>query len=266
MNDPQASSALVLKPPKGFEAIYQGEPRTTPIALVAADAKGEFVATDDQAGEPGISATLQRYVAVPLGSSLLILIPQAIYIPVGDPAVTPSYTYELRWRLRTLTDWARGAQNANPSHPWQLLPRFGHQQPPGSTPAEVERIIMPAYSSESLTPSMAGTNNRSLVAQSIFGTASQGMYTAGGPTATDGDVAFGPVCFPPLLRAAIGNELGLCITRSGGGNWNFNDGTASGDGALSNLYGENVAGGAAGHPYFPGIGTYLISMARPTTP
>jgi len=201
-------------------------------------------------------------VPVPLGSSALIIIPRPL---LGDTTNlrAPTYLYDLRWRLRTVTDYNQLAQKGVTGHPYVLIPREGAP----STPAPTPREVLPAYTSETLTPSVAGLNlNRPLYADGESVTISQGLYDPANfagltPSTEPGDAALGITCFPPYLKAVLGNELSI-VAHQTSGNWNFTDPAA--DGAFSNLYGMNVAG--TQHPAYPGVGIILIPMWRNTTP
>lgn len=266
MIDPQSSIAIILKPPRGFEQVYQGIAHTTPIPLVAANQRGDFVFLDDFAGKPGLASNLARFVPVPFASTIYILLPRPFFVDSEGEIIVPTYAYELRWRFRTLSDWTLGAGKGNATHPWMMIPQTGRPAAPASTPEEAERTIFPSFVSEVVTPTMLGSTNRPLVAMATFGTSSQGYYAPAGATAGDGNLALGPICFPPILRPSLGNELSICIVREGGGNWDFSDVTADGDAALSLLYGTDIAGENPNHEFFPGIGAILATVSRSTTP
>jgi hypothetical protein len=258
---PQGSIATILKPPQNFETVYQGKSRTIPIPFVPVNPRGEFSALDDLAGVAEVASNLVRYQPVPIGSSLLVLIPRALYNS-ADTLVSVDYRYDLRWRLRTVDDYAVAAANANPTHPWSLVTTPGAP----SAPAPTARRVIPAYVSEQVTPTVVGDDRRPLITSGVAATVSQGVYAladfAGitGPP-DGGDAALGQTYYPPLLKASVGNEIGICATMATG-NWDF--GSAAGDAPFSNIYGTNVAGPS--HPFYPGVGIMLIVLARSTTP
>ena len=255
MQDPQGSTAIILKPPDNFEAIYQGVSRTVPIPFVAADANGEFLALDDLAGKPGVSGDLARFVAVPLGSSALIVIPRALYSD-GETLHTIAYRYDLRWRLRTLSDYDDGLSGSGShEHPWSMLTTLGAP----SLPPPIARRVMPAYTTEQVTPATTGNLLRPLVALNTPGTVTQGVYAPADFASADD--ALGIEYFPPYLRPIVGNELSICASFADG-TWDF--GSAAGDAPFSNIYGRTVAGPS--HKSYPGVGIVLIVLARSTTP
>lgn len=251
---------MVLKPPQGFEELYQGVIGTTPIPFVSANLAGDFLATDDVAGKPGFDPNLARFAPVPLGASLLILIPQAIFV-TGATTRIGEYTYALRWRLRALAGYTTPAENANNQHPYHL----DNQQGAPSTPSPTARVIEPSYTSELVTPAAVGTNNRVLIATGEYGTSSQGIYNpASFAGSSDGDdLALGPNFYPPLLRPSLGDELSIVASKASG-NWDFGSVAADGDAGFSNVFGTNVAGAA--HPAYAGLGIFLLAMSRSTTP
>ncbi len=254
--DPQASIAYVLKPPTNFEEVYQGVPHTTPIPFVQADPLSrEFRALDAFAGKPGVASTLARFVPVPFASSLYILIPVPL---VGT--VETQYEYELRWRIRTLTDWDRSVESARFSHPWQLVPQNGAPAPTGSGGATEQLLVMPSFCSEVLDPSRLGSDDRVLVSRDQYGVSSQGIYTPASTSSGNMNAALGPVCYPPFLRESLGNELSICARLGDEADWDF----TGADAAFSNLYGTNLGGTT--HPAYPGVGIYLVSMSRSTAP
>jgi hypothetical protein len=257
--DPQASIARILKPARDFEALYQGQPRSIPIPLVAVDAQSrEFVALDQWAAKEGVASFLARFVSVPLGASVMLILP----IPsTQSGTVGPSYSYQLGWRLRTSADWARDMKVQQPLHPFQLPAQQGAPGPTGPSDATEQLTVMPAYVSEVVVPARVGSDNRVIVGTGgTRGQMSQGIYTPATTTEQPLDAAYGPSCFPPILRPSVGNELSVGIFVADESNWDF----AGVDAALSNLYGTNVGGTA--HPFYPGVGAFLVTMSRSTTP
>ena len=248
------SITLVLKPPQNFEQVYQGKPRTTPIPFVIADSSNQFLAKDALAGMTDVDANLLRFVPVPIGSSALIVIPKAFY---GDNP-DKGYLYDFRWRLRT------NADNAQLATTGQLFPYSMVATPgaPGTTAPTARRVI-PCYTSEQVTPTATGNENRPLITGATSAVLSQGVYdpaTLGG----DADEAFGSTYFPPYLRPIIGNELSIEASFATG-NWDFsNADPTDGDAGFSNVYGTNAAGPM--HPFYPGVGILLVILDRNTTP
>lgn len=263
-NDPEGSIGFILKPPSNFETVYQGQSRTIPIPFVAQSLNNQFLALDDLAGKEGVASNLLRFVPVSLGSSVMILIPRALYQDSDNALRAPAYVYDFRWRLRSVADYAEAVQNGNPTHPYQLISTEGAP----SIPSPTARRVIPAYTSDQVTPTVVGSTRRPLITASTFSTVSQGIYNpadfagAGDPTA--GDDALGITYFPPYIRLVRGNELGIVATFPTG-TWDFGNTGASGDAAFSNVYGTNVAG-ATQHPAYPGVGIIVIQMITPTAP
>lgn len=254
------SIAIILKPPANFETVYQGKPRTTPIPFVEVNDEGEFSALDPLAGKAGVSSTLLRYVPLPIGSSLLVLIPVPRY-ENGGAVVSPAYLYDFGFRLRTVTDYNDLEKLGKPELPFSMVPTNGAPSAPAPTP----RRVLPAYTTEQVTPALTGSARRPLIDASTDATVSQGVYdpanfaAAGSPT--DGDLALGVTFFPPYLRPIVGNEFSINASFATG-NWDFSSPT--GDAAFSNLYGTNVAGPR--HQVYPGVGIVLVVLTRNTTP
>lgn len=99
MADAQFGAARVVKPFPGFESRYQGLPGTTPIALPGV--------LDSLAGKPGYDPNLMAGVPVPMGSKLMLWFPSVIGGGSAGPgqSITWPYRYEIRWRLRNLSDF-----------------------------------------------------------------------------------------------------------------------------------------------------------------
>ena len=248
--------AVLLRPPGTFESLYQGLARSTPLPFVMADQMQRFLPKDARAGQAGsdISEFLARYVPVSIGATLMLLIPRALYF-TDAPAET-LYTYELRWRLRTVSDHNFAQSNNNPTVPYSLIPQRGAPDDAG-TPL----VSLPAYTSEVIVPAVIGSGVLPVVSGTLDdpqpGVADQGTYipdTVGGFS-----TAVAPnVYFSPLLRRILGNELSVVAYRTAGATtWDFQ----ADDAGLSNLYGTNQVTGGDPHAVFPGVGMYLVFLA-----
>lgn len=257
-NDPQSVIALSLRPPDGFEGLYQGLARSTPLPFVASAGfpQDQYLPKDPRAGQPEMSARLLRYVTTPIGATMQIVIPRALYVTGGETPAEGAYTYELRWRLRTVTDHnVAQDQRSDPTVPYTLIPRRG-----APDASDNPLTVLPAYTSEAVVPSVSGLNNQLPVIDSATeprGVANQGTYI---PATVGGfGTAFGPsVYFSPLLRRVLGNELSIVAYRAAGNTtWDF----TGDDGGMSNLYGQNLVTGGTRHAIFPGIGLYLVFLA-----
>ena len=240
--EPQTSIAHILRPPSNFEAVYEGQLIATPLPFVAPDAAGRYVPLDARAGNPGVQPALARYVPVPLGASLYILIPRAFY-PVDEEVEEGIYTYELRWRLRTLQDWQKAAAQNNPTVPYHLITQEGAPDPSLATP---ELITLPSFTSEATVPTSPGAGQQVLVSPAAFGVATQGLFD---PSVVGATTAFAPNnYFPPLIRRALGDELSIVAYRTGGDpTWEFE----GDDAGIKLVYGND----------FPGVGIVLLSLA-----
>src|SRR5262245_47611386 len=88
LSDAQMGMFQTLRPMPNFEAVYQGQSGTIPIAFPGVLAP--------EAGKEGFSETLLSGLPVPLGSRILLQIPVTIdqYLPVLN------YEYQIIWRTR----------------------------------------------------------------------------------------------------------------------------------------------------------------------
>jgi hypothetical protein len=253
-NDPQSVMAVTLKPPDGFEALYQGVSRSNPLPFVMADARDRFLPLDARAATDAISEFLARYVPVPIGATLLLLIPRALFL-VETPQ-EELYTYELRWRLRTVDDHNTAQSQNNPTVPYSLQARLGAPEDDGTA-----RILLPAYTSEVIVPAAVGNGQLPIVsggaADPQVGYATQGLYvpaTVGGETIAHAPNAY----FAPILRRVVGNELSVVAYRTDGATeWDFQ----ADDAGISNVYGTNQVTGGTPHPVFPNVGMLLVFLA-----
>lgn len=246
MNDPQATFGFILKPPAGFEALYQDQDNFIPIPLVP-NVNGVNKALDPLVGSEHIEPTLLAYAPVPLGATIMLLIPRC-QVFNGEVTVEEPYVYELNWRLRAMSDWQKSAAEGRPEMPYHTDPsQFG---PINMTP-------MPAYTSEAITPTVVGVGLRPLLAlPSTLASAAQGLLDiASNPFAQDPNFFF-----PPILRPCVGDQLSVFIHAVDRGTWDFD----TTDSPLSNIYG--VGRGTTAHPILPALGAYLFILNRNTTP
>lgn len=112
LSDAQMGMFSVIRPPDGFEALYQGVEGTTPIAFPGT--------LDLDAGKPGYATGLLAGIPVPLGGRLLLQIPQTVRAIEGGGVATADYEYQLIWRTRNqasaAADISSGRRNASPYH------------------------------------------------------------------------------------------------------------------------------------------------------
>jgi hypothetical protein len=131
--DSQFEVIRVLQPFRNFEAVYQGQPGTRPIAF-----PGDL---DQRAGKPGYSTNLGAGASMPAkGTRLKIWFPQVLN-NAGE-AIVPSYEYafELKWRLRNYEEYLTTAQDQNPS---RAVPYSIKGRPIGYQTGGNERIFLP---------------------------------------------------------------------------------------------------------------------------
>lgn len=132
MADAQFTNAFIMLPYKNFEDTYQGIPATTPLYLTeGGDAR------DSLAGQPGYDPELQKGLAVPLGSRVLLWLPELVYIATASPLVINGYQYSFTWRLRNVFDYRQDRRHYH-------FPK----QVPGVADATVspaaDRVVIPA--------------------------------------------------------------------------------------------------------------------------
>lgn len=269
----QYSNVKVLKPPDDFETIYQGRsPASFPIAVPGTP--------DFRAGNRGYDPNLIGGIPIPIGTRLLLWLPQFI----SNEGVTEiPYLFRILWRLRTVEDQEEAATRSRSSSDPSSIPvgLQGHFAGPSAgvqtdggvsgTPGQ-ERIIIPAcvtsiaYEQTEPTPvtAIAQTNLHSeqifvggqsfdptgppiVNAGGTFGVVSQGVYPD-----TNADL-IGPT-FLPFETDAFGDEYMLLIHRDASvvTEWDFSAGGQ--DFQLSQLLG--TAGGS--REIIPGLGIYAL--------
>lgn len=234
----QMSIATVLKPPTGFEQNYQGRsPLSFPIALPGT--------RDPSAGERGYDPNLLAFVPVPLGSRLLLWLPQFI---INEGVAPIPYRWRVLWRMRQTADQTQRATRgdgklmAHLAGPSAGIPADGGVS---GLPAQ-ERIALPASINsvgyEQTEPvslftiadlnlhheqvvvggqSFDPTGPPILDAGGTLGVASQGIY----PIAPGGVVnpdLIGPT-FLPFQTDVFGDEFMLLVHREEGAApmWDF---------------------------------------------
>lgn len=274
----QMSNAVVLKPPVGFENVYQGRSVAQfPIAIPGT--------LDFRAGAQGYDPNLIGGIPIPLGSRLLLWLPQFI---VNEGVEEIPYRFRILWRLRVVADAADAAErsrsSSDPRVPRGLQghlagPSVGAQTDGGvsGTPGQ-NRIIVPAcvnsvgyeqtepasetgiatlnlYHEEVLVggQSFDPTGPPILNAGGTFGVVSQGIYPD-----TNADL-IGP-SFLPFQTDAFGDEYMLLVHRAAGGepNWDFAAGGQ--DFQISQLFG--TAGGS--REVIPALGVYALQGSGAT--
>lgn len=276
----QYSNVKVLKPAADFENVYQGQsPAQFPIAVPGT--------RDFRAGNPGYDANLLGGIPIPIGSRLLLWLPQFI---TNEGVTEIPYFFRILWRLRTPDDQqqaqARSRSSTDPSQiPVGLQGHFAG--PSAGVPtvaggingtAGLERIIIPAcvqsvgYEQAEpvaiTAPAQLNLHHEMILnggqsfdptgppivnAGGTFGIVSQGVYPD-----SNADL-IGPT-FLPYECDAMGDEYMLLIHRDAVAvpAWDFAVGGQ--DFQLSQLLG--TAGGT--RQIVPGLGIYALQGSGAT--
>ncbi len=252
-NDPQMSLVQPLRPIHNFEAVYQGQAGTVPIAFPGT--------LDPDAGKNGYAATLLAGVPVPLGSQLFVQIPMVI----DTYASVPNYGYQFLWRIRNQQAFVSAITSGRQVGGFHLP----SQQPgrkessassdnlffiPGASDVEVFEQAEPGgFSAATLNvrqrlyvPKLADSWVQPLTADGDAAVWQQGAYQF-----SSNVNCAGPTWFPLWLRAG-GDELTILVYKTNSGvAWDF----AGADKGFSNTYGNNDNG----LPLNPNIGILLSS-------
>jgi hypothetical protein len=251
--DPQFTLVKTLRPFEGFEAVYQGQPASTPVAFPGG--------LSPDAGKPGFDPNLMAGISVPLGARIVLWIPLAV-----SAGSVELYTYTVYFRLRNVTDFRN-----------RQLPYHIGKQFPGVPDTTIgtggARFVIPAASQvilyEQAEPAGAfdagvmNLRNQQLVPRGGgiiepllpgggTGVMQQGVYD---PVADPG-LANDPI-FNPFWFDAEGDELIILAQRTdqAAGVWDF----SSTDLAFSNIYGT----GNGTHAIFADLGIYMLSGVNP---
>lgn len=251
-NDAQMGMFKVIRPPVGFEALYQGQAGDIPIAFPGT--------LDPDAGRTGYATGLLEGISTPLGSRILLQIPQTVRPIEGGGVATADYEYQLIWRTRNQAsarnDIASGRRNAAPYH---LPDGNGQSQSvfiPGASDVEIFEQGEPALGvaatlnvkQQRYVPQLTVPWVQPLLPSGIQAVWQQGVYeaaidaTTGGPT------------WSPLWLDAAGDELLILAYKiDTAGPWDF--GVTGADRAFGNTYGTD--NGSV--PNNPNIGILLSS-------
>lgn len=97
--DAQFGISKILRPFAGFEELYQGEVGSKPIAIPGT--------LDRSAGRQGFDNNLLAGIPVPMGSKIIVWLPNITRpIPIFPGARSAErYLYSFNWRLRNLNDF-----------------------------------------------------------------------------------------------------------------------------------------------------------------
>lgn len=274
--DAQLTLAKILKPFTNFEATYQGQDSSVPIAFFAPDDKGNRDPRDPDAGRAGFDPNLLRYVDVPLGSRILLWIPAAI-VAVTDNIAQTNYLYTVYWRMRTPTDYR------NRRTPFHLTRQFPGQIDNTAVPPE-RRVLIPAATRSVIInqTEAAGSNTQvqnlrreaiqilttlsglqpysqlPLLPGGVQGAHQQGVFDPATFSIAFRENAF-KALFVPVWFDCEGDQMLVCAEREALSPWDFAAGGT--DAPFSNIYGTNVAGPT--HPPFEDLGIYMFTGTAP---
>lgn len=133
MADAQFGIVRTLRPYKGFEQDYEGQPANTPLMVTEGGAALDSLAAQK---EPGYAPNLIRGLSVPLGARVLIWVPSNMFYSAGEGPLP--YKWLFWWRYRSLADFRRAR---NPYH----LSRQGEGVPDTNAPSgSQKRVVVPA--------------------------------------------------------------------------------------------------------------------------
>jgi hypothetical protein len=277
MVDAQFTNVRVLKPFEDFERRYQGKPAFTPIA---------FPGVRDQRAqneEPGYDPNLEKGIAIPQGSRVLLQFPICFARgPVFPFPTFTTYSYRLIWRYQNLGSFRNPAVRSRrapyhfprqspgapdstfgPPVPRVTLPASWHvvayqqTEPPGGNAANLVARI------EMITPNISDFRQFAppILPDGQIGVIQQGVTDPF--TASGGQM---PI-YVPFETDAAGDELIILANRSDAfptmgplaAPWDFTSNSPTGDLPFSNIYGT----GNGAHPAFRDIGIYLQTGTAP---
>lgn len=244
--DPQGTMAQVMRPPKGFESLYQGESADIPILLVPRDDEGEFRAVPRVQNRPELSPNLVRMLQVGRDSTVKLWLPR-LWANFNLAAVAgQDYEYQLVWRLRQVRD-----HNVDGSQ-FSLADRQGVPDTTGTSP--VMRLYIPCAQGPIITPSSIGDDTLPLISLGTSGHLSNGVYdpdTSSGVGARANQATY----YPPEILHSRGDEMGILVRRvnRGLGTWDFT--TGGRDEPFSNYFGT----GGNTHAVYPFLGVRVYT-------
>ncbi len=235
----QLSMMSVIRPPDGFESVYQGLASSVPIAFPGT--------LDPLAGEPGYSPDLLAGIRVSLGARVFVQIPMI----VDEYLSVPGYTYKFMWRTRNQSGFNQAQLNGKPASEFHLrgdelgrrnfepggqsqdlfflpgasdIELFEQAEPVGDGAASLtmrQQIYLPVMGASWSAPRTPAGNN---------GIWQQGVYQY-----TSNVNCSGPTFFP-LWLDACGDEMLILVSKpADGGPWDF----GGSDRGFSNTYGNN---------------------------
>lgn len=269
--DPQFGITKILRPYAGFEAVYTGKVVGVPIMFTEVLTPPGGKPLDDMAGQPGYSPLLLRGISVPVGSRIIVWLPNIF----GSSNVlngTWNYDWTFTWRLRSVFDFR---QSRIPFHyPKQApgIPDTLNAPPtarvviPGAVHSMMYTFAKPVVGAPASSPTVSlqadipspestGIPRLPLIPGGANGYYQQGIFDP----ATSIITASGPMYIPFELQS-MGDELLIGMTRTtaatngtgASATWNF----ADVDLIITNLFG-------AGLGNFPDIGVYVMMGFAP---
>lgn len=250
----EGTSAFVLRPPVGFEDLYQGQSASTPIPLVpvSKSTADRFDVLDQDVSRTPIDNRLVRYTRVGRDSTLKLWFPKLYAVNQQSGVVEGYYQYEISWRMRQLADLA-----TNPG-PWSLADSRG--VPDTSSGSSLARQLLPSADGAIIVPQQIGDNARPLVGVGVSGTLSQGVYD---PNSIAAASSLANTYYEPQIIHSRADEMLIQVRRVNDNDpttWDFT--AAASDGPFSNYYGTNRSGTA--HPIYPFLGVLAyITTGQP---
>lgn len=255
MTHADVSMFKTVRPPMGFEALYQGLSGSLPIAFPGT--------LDSLAGTDGYSADLLSGIPVQLGARVFVQIP--IIIDMYTPS--SAYAYQVLWRTRNQRGFNQQILNGRvPSGfhlPGDELGRRERQASgaaadlfflPGASDVEIFEQAEPVgdgaatltIRQQIYVPTMAQPWT-----QPILPTGSAGVWQQGAYQYTSNVNCSGPTFFPIWLDAC-GDEMMILMYKTvSGDTWDF----SGADQGVSNTYGNNDGG----LPNNPNIGILVAT-------
>jgi hypothetical protein len=220
MADAQFSIVKTLVPCVGWETLFSGTRASEhPIFL-----SENGLRYDTNAGKPGYAPHLIRGLSVPVGSRIILWLPQIPTFPRSTPGER-SYTFHIGWRLRNLFDYRTGRipyhlarqaegepETVTDPGTRVVLPAAGHSIVYNKTQPTFPASVINEVIGEELMighPEMFGHHPDDVIQQGLFDSASY-------PFAAD------PSFMTYDLRA-MGDEMLISITRPYDKASNFND-------------------------------------------
>lgn len=260
MADAQFGIGRILRPVDTFQATYTGRSAASPIYMFDTGGNLDQLAADRVAG---YDRTLARGIPVPIGSRVVLLIPNIFWIETGP--IARGYEWVFIWRWRSLADYRRSRKL-----PFQLAKQGTGPDDTTAPVGQRERVVIPAayntvvFNQTEPTAELARAVQHAHSEDIEFAT-----VTLPGPLLPDGTEQaveqgiLNPAVVTDAIRPqflvhemqALGNELLIAIKRDVAvdANWNF---------ATVDLRLAQFLGNATGQT-FPDVGVYVCTGSAP---